>query len=103
MTLFFKKRFFSGRQDQALGCALIDKIAAGAQSSADLNTALRSAVDEIGRTLDLERAAILLSDESGMARIGEYSANGVGPVEREKLRQVDLEIARDHPSLVSVL
>src|SRR6185295_18491701 len=31
------------------------------------------------------------------------SANGMGPVEREKLRQVDLEISGDLPSLVSVL
>lgn len=103
MTLSFKKRFFSGRQDQALGCALIDKIAALAQSSPDLNTALRSAADEIGRTLGLERAAILLRDESGMRRTGDYSASGIGPVEKEKLRQLDLEITRDLPSLASVL
>jgi len=103
VTLSFKKRFFSGRQDQALGCALIDKIAALAQSSPDLNTALRSAADEIGRTLGLERAAILLRDESGMRRTGDYSASGIGPVEREKLRQLDLEITGDLPSLPSVL
>ena len=103
MRLSFKKRFFSGRQDQALGCALIDKIAALAQSSSDLNTALRSTADEIGRTLDLERAAILLRDESGMRRTGDYSANGIGPVERERLRRLDLEITRNLPSVASVL
>jgi PAS domain S-box-containing protein len=103
VALSFKKRFFSGRQDQALGCALIDKIAALAQSSPDLNTTLRSAADEIGRTLGLERAAILLRDESGMRRTGDYSASGIGPVEREKLRQLDLEITRDLPSLASVV
>ncbi|MEK6322071.1 MAG: GAF domain-containing protein [Acidobacteriota bacterium] len=101
MKLSFKNRFFSGRQ--ARGCALIDKLATLAQSSLDLNTALRSAADEIGSTLDLERAAILLRDESLMRRIGDYSASGIGPVEREKLRQLDLEITRDLPSLASVL
>lgn len=99
----FKKRIFAARQDQALGCELIDKIAALAQSAPDLNTALRSAADEIGQTLGLERAAILLRDESGMRRTGDYSASGIGPVEREKLRQLDLEITRDLPSLASVL
>lgn len=103
MTLSFLNRFFSGRQDQARGCALIDQIAELAQSSPDLITALRSAADEIGRTLGLERAAILLRDESGMRRTGDYSASGIGPVEREKLRQLDLEIISDLPSLDSVI
>ncbi|MEK6406268.1 MAG: GAF domain-containing protein [Acidobacteriota bacterium] len=103
MTLSFKNRFFSRREDQARGCALIDKIAALAQSSPDLSTALRSAADEIGGTLRLERVAILIRDESGMRRTGDYCASGIGPVEREKLRQLDIEIARDVGSHASVL
>jgi PAS domain S-box-containing protein len=103
MTLSLIKRFFSGRHDQVRGCTLIDKIAALAQSSHDLNSALRSAADEIGRTLGLERAAILLRDESGMRRTGDYCANAIGPVEREKLRQLDLELTTDLPKQASVL
>jgi hypothetical protein len=78
MPLAFIKQLFSGRQDQARGCTLIDKIAALAQSSPDLNSALSSAADEIGRTLDLERAAILLRDESGMRRTGDYCSKEKG-------------------------
>ncbi len=74
------------------GCTLIDKIAALAQSSHDLNTALRCAADEIGAQLCLERVAILLHDESGFRRAGDYCAQKIGPVEREKLRQLDFEI-----------
>ncbi|HXI93275.1 MAG TPA: GAF domain-containing protein, partial [Blastocatellia bacterium] len=90
-----KKRFFPAREEQAQGCALIDKIAALAQSSADLNTALRCAADEIARTLGLGRTAILLRHESSMRLVGDSCKNGMGPVEREKLRQLDLDITRD--------
>ena len=101
--LSFTKRFFRAHEDQAKGCMLIDKIAALAQSSADLNTALRCAADEIGRTLGLERAAILLRNESGARLAGDYCAAGIDPVQREKLRQLDLDITREldtqHPIL----
>lgn len=87
--LFFDRAVHS-RASQ--GCTLIDKIAALAQSSFDLNTALRCAADEIGAQLCLERVAILLRHESGFRRAGDYCAPKTGPVEREKLRQLDLEI-----------
>ena len=45
--------------------------------------------------LELERVAILLPDKTGMRRSGEYSAEGVGQVEREKLRQLDLDLTQD--------
>ena len=89
------KRFFPAREEQAQGWSLIDKIAALAQSSPDLNTALRSAADEISRTLGLGRTAILLRHESSMRLVGDSCKNGMGPLEREKLRQLDLDITRD--------
>ncbi len=102
MTFSFTKRFFPTREEQAHGCTLIDKIAALAQSSADLNIALRCVADEIGQTLVLARAAILLRHESGMRLAGEYCASGIGPVQREKLRQLDLDITRELGTHVSI-
>lgn len=96
MTFSFKKRFLSSSSNQFQGCALIDKIATLAQSSDDLNTALRCAASEIGRTFAVDRTAILLrQDGGGMRGAGDYAAEGLGPVEREKLRQLDLEMAHD--------
>src|SRR5262245_23732227 len=95
MNNFFNTRMFGAPEDMASDCTLIDRIAALAQTSHDLNTTLRCAADEIGRTLGLERAAILLRHESAMRRTGDYFAHGIGPVEKEKLRQLDLEITRD--------
>lgn len=103
MILSFTKRFFSAREDQGKGCTLIDKIAALAQSSTDLNIALRCAADEIGRTLGLERAAILLRHESGMRLAGDYCASGIGPVQREKLRQLDIDITRELGTQVPII
>jgi|GEM_PF-604570 len=76
----------------ARGCTIINKIGALAQSSHDLNTALRCAADEIGAQLGLERVAIFLQHEGGFRRAGDYCAEKIGPVEREKLRQLDSEI-----------
>jgi PAS domain S-box-containing protein len=95
MKLSFTKPLFFDREAHSRssqGCALIDKIAALAQSSHDLNTALRCAADEIGAHLRLERVAILLYHENGFRRAGDYCAQKIGPVEREKLRQLDFEI-----------
>jgi PAS domain S-box-containing protein len=93
MKLPFKNRLFSERKSQTQGCSLIDRMAALAQSSHDLNTALRCAADEIGESLGLERVAILLRREGGMRRVGDYCAHSLGPIGREKLRQLDTEIA----------
>ncbi len=38
-----------------------------------------------------------------MRRTGDYCAKGIGPVEREKLRQLDLELTTDLPKNASVL
>lgn len=103
MTLSFTKRFFPTREDQVRGCTLIDKIAALAQSSTDLNIALRCAADEIGRTLGLERAAILLRHQGGMRLAGDYCASGIGPVQREKLRQLDIDITRELGTQVPII
>ena len=92
MRLPFTKLLFPERQDQSKGCTLIDAIAALAQSSHDLDTALRCAADEIGRTLALERAVVLLRNESGLRLAGEYCVRVIGHGERERLRQLDLEI-----------
>jgi GAF domain-containing protein len=45
--------------------------------------------------MGLERAAILLQRESSMRLAGDYCATGVGPVQREKLRQLDIDITKD--------
>ncbi|MFY9571748.1 MAG: GAF domain-containing protein [Blastocatellia bacterium] len=103
MRLFFIKRLFSSPEVQAQGCALIDKIAALAQSSADLNTALRCAADEIGQTLHLERVAILLRHETGLRRTADYCAQAIGPLEKEKLRQLDLDLTQDLGAISSPL
>jgi len=83
------------RKDQGQGCKLIDRIAALAQSSTDLHDTLRCAAEETGRTMGLERAAILLQRESSMRLAGDYCATGVGPVQREKLRQLDIDLTKD--------
>jgi PAS domain S-box-containing protein len=95
MKLSLTSRFLSARKDQGQGYRLIDKIAAFAQSSTDLDIALRSAADEIGRMLGLERVAILLQHETGMRLSGDYCSESIGPVQREKLRQLDTDITRD--------
>jgi PAS domain S-box-containing protein len=92
MSLSLIKRTFQTRYDASLGCALVDKIALLAQSSADLTVALRLAADEIGRTLELERVAILLQQDRGMRLAGNYCAATLGPIQRERLRQVDLDL-----------
>jgi PAS domain S-box-containing protein len=102
MPLSLKKHFSFGLDNRGPGCSLIEKITAFAQSSDDLNTALRCAADEIGRALALQRVAILLPDETGMRRSGEYSAEGMGQVEREKLRQLDLDLTQDLSSQVGL-
>ncbi|HSB12207.1 MAG TPA: GAF domain-containing protein [Blastocatellia bacterium] len=105
MSLSFLSSFFSARRRPARGCALIQTITTQAQTSHDLTTALQCATDEIGRTFRLERAAIMLFDERGVRRIGDYSAEGVGPVEREKLRQLDLDLTdgtRAQTSLIEI-
>ena len=66
----FTRRFFRARDDKPQGCMLIDRITTLAQSSADLDVALRCAADEIGGTLRLERSAILLFHESGTRLAG---------------------------------
>ncbi len=103
MTLPFTKRFFPADEDKTQGCSLIDKIAALTQSSADLNMVLPSAADEIGRILGLERVAILLQREGGPRLAGDYCPTGVGPVQREKLRQLDLDITRELGGEASVV
>src|SRR6185503_857606 len=102
MKLSFTKRFFPERE-QEQGCTLIDNVTVLAQSSADLNEALRNAADEIGRTLGLERAAILLRNASGTRLAGDYCASDVGPVQREKLRQLDMDLTRDLTAQVSTI
>ena len=102
MKLSFTKRFFPERE-QEQGCTLIDKVTVLAQSSTDLNDALRNAADEIGRTLGLERAAILLRNSSGTRLAGDYCASDVGPVQREKLRQLDIDLTRDLTAQVSTI
>lgn len=103
MKISVLNKLFSHRDRSARGCSLIDKIASLAQSSTDLDVTLRSAAVEIGQALELERTAILLRDENGMRRSGDYSAAGIGPLEREKLRQLDLEITREIPDQTSEL
>jgi GAF domain-containing protein len=103
MTLSFTKRFFQSREEQARDFTLIDKIAELAQSSPNLNAALRCAADEIGRTLSLERASILLRHESGMRLAGDFCPSGMGPVQREKLLQLDLDLTREPGTQTSVV
>ena len=102
MSLSLIKRTFQARDDQSLGCTLVDKIASLAQSSDDLNMALRLGADEIGRALGLERAAILLQQNSGIKLGGDYCASSVGPIQREKLRQLDLDLTETVESRTSV-
>lgn len=105
MPISLKEWFSSTRESPAEGCSLIGAITTLAQTSADLDTALRCAADDIGRILGLERAAILLMDERGARRTGDYSAEGVGPVERERLRQLDLDVTeglRAQPLMVEI-
>jgi len=92
MSLSLIKRTFQARENQSLGCTLVDKIASLAQSSDDLNIALRLCADEIGRALGLQRAAILLQQDSGIRLAGDYCASEVGPIQREKLRQLDIDL-----------
>lgn len=92
MKLSFTKPLFFDRAAGARGCTIINKIATLAQSSLDLNTALRCAAEEIGAQLGLERVAILLQHEGAFRRVGDYCAQKIGPVEKEKLRQLDTEI-----------
>lgn len=61
----------------------------------DLNAFLAAAADEFGRALDLTRAVILLKTESGLKRGGEYSAQEINSITREKLRLLDSDIARE--------
>jgi PAS domain S-box-containing protein len=95
MRLSFTNRLRAAGKDQGPGCTLIDRLAALAQSAIDLDLALRSAADEVGRILGLQRAAILLRHETGLRLAGDYCAPAIGPVQREKLRQLDLDITRD--------
>src|SRR5690349_23463809 len=96
MIRFFTKQFFGTHEEQGQGCVLIDKIAALAQTSDDLNFALKSGAEEIGRALGLERVAILLKHAEGDERLaGEFSPLPVGPVQRERLRQLDPDLTRD--------
>ena len=92
MTLSITKRFFPEHDDQEQGSTLIDTITALAQSSTELNALLRCAADEIGRALGLQRAAILLLNANKMRLAADYCASSVGPVQREKLRQLDIDI-----------
>lgn len=95
MKLSFTKPLFfdhPGSSRGARGCTIINKIGALAQSSQDLNTALRCAAEEIGAQLRLERVAILLQNEGAYRRVGDYCGPKIGPVEKEKLRQLDTEI-----------
>lgn len=95
MKLSFTKSLFFDRAAWSRGardCTIINKIGALAQSSTDLNTALRCVAHEIGAQLELERVAILLQHDGGLRRTGDYFAQKIGPVEREKLRQLDSEI-----------
>jgi len=94
VTLSLTKWLFPD-EDHEQGCNLIDKIAALARSSTELNSALRSAADEIGRTLGLERSAILLRHENNLRLVGDFCASGIGPVQREKLRQLDTDLTRE--------
>src|SRR5262245_1723149 len=92
MTFSLIRRTFQTRNDESLGCTLVDKLAFLGQSSENLNVALRQAADEIGRTLGLERAAILLQQDCGMRLAGDYCKDSIGPTQREKLRQLDLNL-----------
>src|ERR1041384_68686 len=92
MKLSLKKRLFHDHAERAQGCSLIDSIAALAQSSHDLNTALRCAADEIGSLMMLGRVAVLVYRDGRFRRAGDYCANQIGPVEKEKYRQLDLEL-----------
>jgi len=95
MKLSFTKPMFfdhAANSRGARGCTIINKLGILAQSSSDLNTALRCAADEVGAELGLERVAILLQHEGGFRRAGDFCAQKIGPVEREKLRQLDSEI-----------
>jgi PAS domain S-box-containing protein len=106
MKLSFAKPLLfdrAARSRGARGCTIINKIGALAQSSHDLNTALRLAADEIGAQLGLERVAIVLQHEGGFRRAGDYCAPKIGPVEREKLRQLDSEITSELSSQLSLI
>lgn len=92
MKLSLRRPLFFDNAERAQGWTLIDRIAALAQASHELNAALRYAADEIGAQLGLARVAILLNRESGFLRAGDYCAKKIGPVEKEKFRQLDLEI-----------
>src|SRR5215813_13024798 len=92
MTFALIRRIFQTRSDESLVCTLVDKVASLAQSSENLNVALRQAADEIGRTLGLERAAILLQQDCGMRLAADYCKDSIGPTQREKLRQLDLDL-----------
>src|ERR1041384_1999193 len=92
MKLSLKKRLFHDHAERAQGCSLIDSIAALAQSSHDLNTALRCAADEIGSLMMLGRVSVLVYRDGRFRRAGDYCANQIGPVEKEKYRQLDLEL-----------
>ena len=97
MKLSFTKPLFfdhAASSRGARGCTILNKIGTLAQSSHDLNTALLCAAEEIGAQLELERVAILLQHEGAFRRVGDHCAPKIGPVEKEKLRQLDAEITK---------
>src|ERR1041384_4398473 len=58
----------------------------------DLKLALRCAADEIGSLMMLGRVSVLVYRDGRFRRAGDYCANQIGPVEKEKYRQLDLEL-----------
>jgi PAS domain S-box-containing protein len=100
VTLSFTKRFLPEHNEREPGSTLIDTITALAQSSTELNALLRCAADEIGSALGLQRAAILLLNDNNMRLAADYCESRVGPVQREKLRQLDIDITLELGPLV---
>src|SRR6185503_10030536 len=93
--LSFAKRIFAGRSGQSSYYMLVDRIGALARSARDLNTFLSGVADEFGRELDLTRSIILFRTENGIKRAGEFTAQAINSTTRERLRNLDFEIARE--------
>jgi PAS domain S-box-containing protein len=94
MNLFAltRKRFRSSKR-QPDYCALVERAIGLARSTTDQRSLLTSLADQMGRELDLPRLVILLYHDEWKCA-GEYSTASLPSPTREKLRLVEVEIAR---------
>src|SRR5262249_39048737 len=83
------RRLLAERTQKWRYWSLVDRIAALTHPSTDLSSALTSAAEELGRSLNLVHCAVLLHSNLGLRVGGTYSAKTFDAAGRDKLRMLD--------------